>query len=86
MLKKGPEWIVVWSDYFSPENQSFGLKLQRGATFSMSGLLEEKWKIENGTVQIYKAGQRTDFSDGRLEGSNIVFKFASGFVRLTKQN
>ena len=86
MLRKGPEWIVVWSDYFFPENQSFGLKLQKDATFSMSGLLEEKWKIENGAVQIYKGEKKTDFTDGRLEGSNIVFKLKDGLVRLTRQN
>lgn len=78
--------IFSRTDWFSPENRSISLGLGNDCTFSMSGLLEEKWKIENGLIQIYKDGQKTDFTDGKLEGNNIMFKSEDGFTKLTRQN
>jgi len=86
IIKQSSGENIVFSAYLSPQNNSFDLKLKEDGTFLMKGILKETWKIENGTFQIYRGGRKTDFSDGRIDGNNVVFKFEDGFLRLTRQD
>ncbi len=65
--------ITLWSDYISPKNDLFNLKIEKDGTFSMVDL-EGKWEIENGFVKIFKDNGEEMLNGGNVRGNNIIFE------------
>jgi len=69
--------VTVWSEYLSPENKAFNLKLQGDGSFLMTGLHGWTWKIEDGLLEVYR-GDTKIYGNGILEGDDIICRQLSG--------
>lgn len=76
--------IILWSEYVS-ENGQYNLKLRENGTFSEEKSSRERWKIENGLIQVYEGNRKV--AEGRAEEDNtIIFKTKDGRIKLVKQD
>lgn len=65
-----PVKFTLWSDYVASDNVST-LRFKKDGTFLIKEVLEHKWRIEDGIVQLYN---RKEKIEGRIKGNTLIFE------------
>ena len=77
-----PVKFTLWSDYVASDNVST-LRFKKDGTFLIKEVLDHKWSIEDGIVQIYNKEERFE---GRIKGNTLIFERGEDRKIFTKQD